>query len=170
MRSRWGWGSGSGALKAWVLGAGAGLFLTACGGLGAGTLGSTPGTAARRGRAPSAAVTPAPPRSPVTSPGLSSPAAGAVVSVGPEQNDGTVVLKVGQKLLVTLPRSNERELGDELVRSSDQSVLQLENQGGSGGSLPSVLQAPFLALRPGRSTVSVSGQADYRLLVEVEPG
>lgn len=92
------------------------------------------------------------------------------MKVGLGQNGGSVVLKVGQKLLLTLPRPNSRELGNEIVRSSDEAVLLLESDTQPAGRLPAVLEAPFQALRPGRSMVTVGGQVGYQLLVEVVAG
>lgn len=88
------------------------------------------------------------------------------MSVGLAQNGGSVVLTVGQRLLLVLPRPNGRELGDEIVQSSNESVLELQVTG--AGAPAADLEEPFRAIQPGTSLVTVSGELGYRLLVEVQ--
>ncbi len=78
------------------------------------------------------------------------------------------MLTVGERLLLVLPRPNSRELGNELVRSSDEAVLGLESSSTPGTGPGSVLEAPFRALQPGTSVVTVSGLLGFRLVVEVQ--
>ncbi len=87
--------------------------------------------------------------------------------MGLAQNGSAIALTVGERLLVVLPRPDARELGDEQVRSSDESVLQLEAGATPGPGVSSVLEVPFRGLRPGTSVVTVSGLLGYRLVVQV---
>ncbi|MGA7172922.1 MAG: hypothetical protein WCB86_09800 [Candidatus Dormiibacterota bacterium] len=90
-----------------------------------------------------------------------------MVSVGAGDNGRTVVLNVGAELMVSLPNPSERELSDEMVRSSDASILQLLSDTQGIGRSQSVLRVPFRALRVGWAEITATGKVPFGLQVEV---
>ena len=102
---------------------------------------------------------------PSLTPGLP---AGPTVAVGIEDNGRTVIVAVGEDLVVTVPNPSERELGDEMVRSSVQSVLRLLSADESLGSSRAVLRVPFRALRVGSVVITATGSVHLAVQVKVE--
>jgi hypothetical protein len=93
--------------------------------------------------------------------------AGNEVTVGIGDNGATVVVAVGQILVVTLPNPSERELTREMVESSNPAVLQLTPQEQPEGQFVALLRVPFRALRTGSATVTATGAAAFALQVKV---
>jgi len=92
---------------------------------------------------------------------------GAAVTVGIGDNGATVVVGVGQILVVILPNPSEREIAHELVESSNPAVLELTPEEQPAGQLVAVLRVPFRALRTGIATVTATGPAAFTLRVKV---
>lgn len=107
---------------------------------------------------------PLPRSSPSATPGQS---AGVTITVGSGDNGRTVVLVVGENLVVTLPNPSEREITHEMVRSSDLSILELLSADQSMGSSMAVLRVPFRALRVGMTAVRATGVVPFEIQVEV---
>jgi hypothetical protein len=151
-----------------VLVAAAAMSLAACASLaphaisptdvGAGVSASAPSPGA------SATSTPLPRSSPRATPTEST---GSALTVGIGDNGATVVVDVGQILVVTLPNPSEREINHDMVESSNPAVLQLTPQEQPAGQFVALLRVPFRALRAGVATITATGPAAFRLQVNV---
>ncbi|MGA8207553.1 MAG: hypothetical protein WB801_02160 [Candidatus Dormiibacterota bacterium] len=126
-----------------------------------------------RARVNAAATTPTPSTTEASPPPESSPSAAptesfaGAVTVGLGDNGTTVVVQVGQELVVTLPDPSERELTHELVKSSDIAVLRLIPATQPQGQLVALVRVIFRAEQVGVATVTASGTVPFRLQVEV---
>jgi hypothetical protein len=89
------------------------------------------------------------------------------MTVGIGDNGATVVVDVGQILVVKLPNPSEREITHEMVESSNPAVLQLTPQEQPAGQFVAVLKVPFRALHTGSATVTATGPAAFAMQVKV---
>jgi hypothetical protein len=87
--------------------------------------------------------------------------------VGLGDNGTTVVVGVGQELVVTLPNPSEREMTREMVKSSNFSVLELLAEDQPAGQFVAVLRVPFRALRVGSARVTATGTVPFAVKIEV---
>jgi len=165
MREPWTWGSRVAlvvALAALILAAAgcAGLRSpspTSSGaGLGARSSSSSP--------SPSPSVTASPSASPTTA---STPRAGGTVTISSQNDGSTIVLQVGQELVVDLPNAPAGDSGTESARSSDLAVLRSLTADQPGAEIARLPQAHFQALSVGTATVSTTGEDSFSVLVEV---
>jgi hypothetical protein len=82
-------------------------------------------------------------------------------------NGTTVVVLVGQELVVVLPNPSEREITREMVKSSNLTVLELVPGAQPAGQFVALLRVPFRALQVGSARVTATGTAPFTLQVEV---
>ena len=129
----------------------------------AGRAAATAPSAATAGQGMGAA-TPAPVRSPGPRPSSS-----RRLLVGVSDNRRTVELDSGETLVLTLPRSGDRELGGPMISSSNTAVLRPVAGPGQGGRPGALLVVYFRALRPGIAVIRATGTLPFRLLVRVLP-
>jgi len=165
---------GSRLLVGAVLG-GLAVALTACGGVLSPPNSSSSGVRSGVSRTtPSSGAIPSPrtspksallPRStPSAAPGSST---GAAVTVGLGDDGTTVVVGVGQELVVTLPNPSEREMTREMVKSSNFSVVELLAEDQPAGQFVAVLRVPFRALRVGTAMVTATGTVPFTVKIDV---
>ncbi|MGA9775910.1 MAG: hypothetical protein WBU92_08325 [Candidatus Dormiibacterota bacterium] len=82
-------------------------------------------------------------------------------------NGKTIVVMVGQEVVVTVPNPSERELSREMVRCSNLAVLGPLASAQPAPHLISVLQVPFKALEVGSATITAVGLLPLSVVVEV---